>query len=377
MAESKALEAMEAEQKPSTRIRILWFNHRDIMSNNAGGAERSIMEIGRRLAKIGFDIHLASVNQGNMKAYEEIEGIKIHRSKSNIKAHISVRKTIRDINPDIIIDDMAHVVPWLSASVSKKPVIVFFHHLHARTLQGQVSKPMAFALKRIEKMYKIFYRDSIFITESETSANDLETLGIKPGNIRRILPGVDHALFKPAKKTDACSLVYFSGMRNYKRPWLAVEAFDKAKELYPDASIKVIGAGPSLNSTIEAAKRSVYTKDISFMGRISAEEVSANVSSSWVNLQTSMAEGFGVSMLEAAACGTPTIAIKAPGVSEIVERFHFGKTIESMEEFDEAFKDVCENIGKFSEEAYKSAMAFSWDACASEWASTIRSALQK
>ncbi len=94
-------------------IKLLWFNHRDIMHKRAGGAERSIIEIGSRLAQMGFSVNLYSVNDGTLRDSEYFRGIKIIRARSNIAAHISVPATIRKIKPDIIIDDMAHAVPWM------------------------------------------------------------------------------------------------------------------------------------------------------------------------------------------------------------------------------------------------------------------------
>ncbi|MGC8620294.1 MAG: glycosyltransferase family 1 protein, partial [Thermoplasmata archaeon] len=67
-------------------MRILWFAHRDIKHPRAGGAERTIYEVGRKLVKKNNEVHLVSVNPGNLLPYEIIEGIIIHRIRGNIMA---------------------------------------------------------------------------------------------------------------------------------------------------------------------------------------------------------------------------------------------------------------------------------------------------
>ena len=63
---------------------ILWFAHRDIKHPKAGGAERTIYEVGKRLTKLNIDVHLVTVNPGNLLNYENVDGIKTHRIKGNI-----------------------------------------------------------------------------------------------------------------------------------------------------------------------------------------------------------------------------------------------------------------------------------------------------
>ena len=123
--------------------------------------------------------------------YENVDGIITHRIKGNIKTHLSVRKMIKQINPDVIIDDMGHAVPWFSTWFTDKKVIVFFRHLHARSLPGQVNFFLAKIITFVEKLYPFIYKNNLFVTESDTSEIDLINLGIKKDNIVRIPPGVD------------------------------------------------------------------------------------------------------------------------------------------------------------------------------------------
>ncbi|MEM0154824.1 MAG: glycosyltransferase family 4 protein [Methanothrix sp.] len=358
---------------PNGETTLLWLNHRDIMHRMSGGAERSIAEIGSRLSRMGFSVNLYSVNDGTLKDSDYFKGIKIHRARSNIAAHISVPRVIRSVKPDVIIDDMAHAVPWFSSVFSNIPVVVYFRHMHARTIYGQLPFPQASAIKLIEKMYGKIYRDSTFVTESNSSEADLARLGIPKERIRIILPGVDHKRFKPTLKSENPSMIYFSGMRDYKRPWLAVSALSEARKKTPGVTLNVVGKGPSVQKVTEFAKAE-KKKSIIFHGRVAEKSLPQLISESWVNLNFSVAEGFGYSILEAASCGTPTIALDAYGVTETVEKYGFGKVISSMEEFGDAYSSIIENIEKYAKDVRKRSMKFSWERCANEWAKLLRRA---
>ncbi len=358
---------------PGSETTLLWLNHRDMMHKMSGGAERSIAEIGSRLSGMGFSVNLYSVNDGTLKDSDYFNGIKITRASSNITAHVSVPKLIKKVKPDVIIDDMAHAVPWLSSFFSNVPVVVYFRHMHARTISGQLPFPQASAIKLIEKAYGIIYRNSTFVTESHSSESDLVSLGIPKERIRIILPGVDHKHFHPSAKSKTPSMIYFSGMRDYKRPWLALSTLSEARKKNANAELNVVGKGPSTQKVMESAGEGKM-KGVKFCGKVPEKSLPKLISKSWVNLNFSVAEGFGYSILEAASCGTPTIALDAHGVTETVEKYGFGKAIKEIGEFVEAYASITENISKVSKDVRKRSMKFDWDRCAKEWATLLKSA---
>lgn len=351
-------------------MRILWFNHRDIRHPQAGGAELTIYEVGRRLVMGGFEMHLASVNPGNLPAEENIDGIVIHRMCGNLRAHFIAPVLIKRLKPDVIIDDMAHVVPWGSPFFTDIKVNVFFRHLHARSLPGQTREPLAQFLIWLERSYRLIYPNSAFVTETSAGMNDLIRLGIRKECIRKIPPGVDLKLFRPWRKTEKPSLVYFGGMRDYKRPWLAVEVIRMLSDI-EGITLTVIGEGSALNKMIKISRSCNLTGRISFRGHLPRDELAKVVSASWVNLHFSVTEGFGYSILEAAAAGTPTIALDAPGVSEVVSGYGLGKVVKNLNEFPLAFNDMLGNYKNWSRDVETSATSFSWDKCVEMWKELI------
>jgi glycosyltransferase involved in cell wall biosynthesis len=350
-------------------MRILWFNHRDLKHPLAGGAERTIYEVSKRLVSKGYEVNLVSVNPGGLVESEMLDGIKIVRIKGNVRAHLAVPKIIWRIKPDFIIDDLAHVVPWLSPLFTNKKVIVFFRHLHSRSLPGQVNFLFYLLLKNIEKSYRFFYRNNIFVTETETGINDLVNLGIKRNMIRRILPGVDRDMFKPCEKTKIPSIIYFGGMRDYKRPWLAVELMNQLRE--GNIKMKILGSGHSLETVTSLCKRYGLEDTIDFMGRLSNTELAKTLCESWINVHFSVTEGFGYTIIESASCGVPTLALEAPGVSEVVRGFKMGITETDIEHMALDIREIQKNYDEWSLQALDSSNVFSWENTVSHWIKLI------
>ncbi len=346
-------------------MRILWFAHRDIRHPRAGGAERTIYEVSKRLAKLNVDVNIVTVNPGNLLDYEIVDGIKTYRIRGNIRAHLSVRRMIKKIDPDVIIDDMGHAVPWCSPWFTHKRVIVFFRHLHARSLPGQVNPLLAKIISLIERMYPYIYRNNVFVTESNTSESDLIHLGIKKENIVRIPPGVDLNLFHPGEKTKNVQLVYFGGLRRYKRPEYAIKVYEDLRAEIQDLKLVVVGDGPVLNKMEDDIKYKNY--NIDFLGRIDYDKLSRIIRESWVNLHFSVTEGWGLSIMEASASGTPSVAFRVPGVVDTIKNGLNGFLVDDVNEFRDKILHIIKNEDIFVENSRKFAENFTWERTAQMW----------
>ncbi len=351
-------------------MKILWFSHRDIKNPRAGGAERTIYEVGRRLVSKGNTFIWKSVAWNNKYSEETVDGINIKREKSNLLIHLKVPNIIKNEKPDFIIDDMGHAVPFLSEDFTKIPGIVFFHHFHRRSLKGQVSLPLRMILSGLETSYPLFYRKWNFVTESNSSINDLINLGIKKERIIQIPPGVDTELFKPLKKTEFPSIVYFGGFRDYKRPWEILYLMEKLIDKNNNIKLYMVGSGPSLEKTKRICKDLHINKNVEFVGRLNYNELSKLVGSSWINIHSSLTEGFGFSVLEASSAGTPTVAYNVPGIRDVIIDGKNGYLVKdgSREEMYDKIVDIIDNYNeKWIVDSRNNALEYSWDKTAELW----------
>jgi len=351
-------------------MRVLWLNHRDIENPASGGAERTIFEISRRLTVAGCQVHLVSCGWPGSRPHSDVEGVHIDRFPGYVGPHLILPRLLHTPDrPDIVVDDLAHVVPWGSPLLSSIPGAVVFRHLHARTLSGQVGPAASWILKRIERSYPIVYRSWPFVTETRRSVLDLVHMGIPESRCRIIRPGVDTDLFKPGAKTTHPLIVYFGGLRPYKRPDHAVKAFARLRSSHADYRMVVIGSGPSLIELRELSSSLGIRDSLTFLGRIETERLADILSTAWVNLHCSTAEGWGSSVLEAAAAGVATVAYRVPGLIESVSEGESGLLVEDnqVERLAAGVEEIVANVSGWSRSSRKHAEQYDWGKATSSW----------
>lgn len=248
-----------------------------------------------------------------------ISGVQVRRYPSYLLPHIVHPLMVRfGPKPDVVVDDLAHPIPWATPSFSQLRGTAYFHHLHRRTLRGQVGRASASLLTTLEQSYRRIYANWPFVASTRSSVRDLSGLGIPETHCRVIRPGVDSELFRPGRLADSPRLVYFGGMRTYKRPAHALLAFNLLRKSGVEAELAVIGQGPALQPMRDLCTSLSLDSKVRFLGRLSEADLARVVSSAWINLHCSVAEGWGLSVVEAAACGVPTVAYKVPVLDESI-----------------------------------------------------------
>lgn len=360
--------------KSLKHVRILWLAHRDPLNPRAGGAERTIFEVCVRLVKKGHKVILLTSGWKNSTSMENLNGIEIHRFGRNIAPHLVLPVFLLKYHYDLVVNDLGHAVPWISSTVLKKYNIAFFRHLHARSLPGQVNPLLAKIITAIEKCYFIIYHNTVFVTESTTSKNDLLKLGIKENKIIINPPGVDLNLFHPSAKTHYPTLVYFGGMRKYKRPQESLFLLNSLLERIKSVDLFIIGVGSEEPSLRELACELSLTDHAIFKGRVSDTELSNIVASAWLNVHTSVTEGWGLSILEASAAGTPTVAYDVPGVKDVIEDGKNGIKIMDGDRkgLSDAAFSILSNLKTWRASSVEVASKYSWDKTAEIWENLIK-----
>ncbi|MHB8397277.1 MAG: glycosyltransferase family 4 protein [Leptospirales bacterium] len=358
-------------------MKILWLAHRDPLNPNSGGAERIIFEVSKRFVKAGIDVTILSGGWRGCMRNEQVDGITILRFGHRVGPHLTPPLALLKNKYDIIVADLGYAVPWISPILFRKKCIVSFLHMHARSLPGQVGKILAYSITAIEKLYFMVYHEPQFVTISQTSYEDLTTLGIKPNKISIINPGVNSELFKRSEKTGNPSMVYFGGMRPYKRPEEALYLLKELLKEIEDLKLTVIGDGPSKNGLERTAEELHIADHVIFTGRISDQRLAKLVSASWLNIHSSVTEGWGISIVEAASAGTPTVAYKVAGVSDSIESGINGIMVKDGDR--EALRSAALTILKEPEKWWHSSpevsRKYSWDRTAEKWQNLIQGVL--
>ena len=360
-------------------MKILWLAHHDPLNPRSGGSERTILEVASRLIGWGNEVALVTAGWKGSKARQNVNGINVIRLGNSVTLHLLLPFFLLFNRFDVIINDLGHAVPWASASFLGKNNIVFFHHLHARSLPGQVNPVLAKIITAMEKSYPMLYRVNMFVTESKTSADDLVGLGIERSMIEKIPPGVDSSIFYPSEKTPNPSIVYFGGMRRYKRPEECIYVVENLKDNTPGLKLYIVGEGPELGNLLDLVKTRGLDSVVTFLGRVDYSELGRIVASSWLNIHSSVTEGWGFSILEASSAGTPTVAYEVPGVVETIENGINGMKVKDgdREALKEAVYKILINPNELWSSSVKFAKRYSWDATSKAWYELIKAMTNK
>ena len=153
---------------------------------------------------------------------------------------------------------------------------------------------------------------------SRSTADDLAARGIPRASIRVIYNGVDSRRLTPdpAERSDSPLFVYLGRLKKYKRVDLVIKAF--AGLNLPEAALEIAGTG-DYRAPLEGLVKSLDLEErVRFLGFIPEDEKVHLLRRAWASALASPKEGWGISNLEAAACGTPVIAANSPGIRESV-----------------------------------------------------------
>ena len=302
-------------------MRILVVNWNDRENPNGGGAEVHLHEIFGRLAARGNRVDLLSSGWDDSAPRAFIDGIDVHRVGSRYTFQFKARKYFEERlkagGYDVVIEDL-NKIPLYTPRWNAPRVVGLVHHLFGATIFREAPPPMAAAVWLAERGIRFAYRNVPFQAVSESTADDLSARGIDRSAIRVIYNGIDTIFYTPAPGTRSPTPVfcYVGRLKRYKGVDLVLEAF--AKLNHPTAKLEIAGAGDYRDHLEGIADTLGLFGRVRFLGYVSAEEKRDLLRRSWASVFASPKEGWGITNLEAAACGTPVIASRSPGLRESV-----------------------------------------------------------
>jgi glycosyltransferase involved in cell wall biosynthesis len=190
--------------------------------------------------------------------------------------------------------------------------------LFGATAFREAPAPLAAAVWLSERPLASLYRDIPFEAVSKSTADDLVERGVPRDAIRVIYNGVDSDRLTPApaERSPTPLFVYLGRLKKYKRVDLVIRAF--AEVNVGSATLEIAGTG-DYRASLERLVKSLGLEDrVKFLGFISEDDKIHLLRRAWASALASPKEGWGISNLEAAACGTPVIASNSPGIRESV-----------------------------------------------------------
>jgi glycosyltransferase involved in cell wall biosynthesis len=364
-------------------VRLLLVNWQDRRNPQAGGAEIHLHEIFGRLARGGAEVTLLASGWRGAPARERVDGMDVHRAGSRhtfaVAAPLYYRRRLARRRFDLVVEAL-NKVPVFSPLWAAAPVVLLAHHLFGSTAFREASAPVAALTWLLERPLGRVYRGVPVEAISRSTADDLVQRGIAPEAIRVVYPGIDLSFFTPAeppRREPVPTFLYLGRLKRYK----GIERILRAAALLRVEGVPlrlVIGGRgdwePKLRSL--AAELGIAA-ETEFCGFVSEDRKRELFRSAWANVFPSPKEGWGMTNIEAAACGTPSIASDSPGLRESVVHGRTGLLVPhgDVEALAGAMRRVAAEPGlrdALGDGAREFARGFGWDRAADETARHLR-----
>jgi glycosyltransferase involved in cell wall biosynthesis len=302
--------------------RVLVLNERDPAHPRAGGAEIHVMEIFSRLAAGGMSVTLAASAFPGCAARGEAQGVEIWR-RGRVPSYYArvaatcARETRRG-HFDVVVDCL-NKLPFHSPLYSAAPVVALCHHLFGSTAFQQVAWPIAAGVVASERLIPLSYRNTPFVVISESTRDDLIARGIDPDRIEVQHPGIRRPEASPLPiARRGPNVIYVGRLERYKNVDLLLRAVGRVAERVPNVSLQVVGEGSDRARLESLATQLGVDQRTRFTGFIDASERDALLAGARVCVCPSSKEGWGLTVIEANAVGTPNVTSDAPGLRDSV-----------------------------------------------------------
>jgi glycosyltransferase involved in cell wall biosynthesis len=293
-------------------VRILILNWKDLAHPAAGGAEVFTEEVARALVSRGHQVTLFASAVAGRPAHETAAGVTVVRRGGRIQVYRAARRFWSE-QPrgtyDVVVDEI-NTRPFLTPRfIHDTPIVAFIHQLAREIWFYETPFPVAVLGRYVlEPWWLRAYRDVPALTVSRSSADSLRRHhGWR--DITVIPEGLASEPTPQVSKEQLPTVVFLGRLVAMKRPQHALDAFAQLRRHVPAARLWMIGDGPLLTPM-----RREPPKGVSYLGRIDGDELRDRLARAHVLVATSVREGWGLNVSEAAAYGTPAIGYGVPGL---------------------------------------------------------------
>jgi glycosyltransferase involved in cell wall biosynthesis len=224
----------------------------------------------------------------------------------------------------------------------------------------------------------IVYRNKHFVTVSPSSKAEMLQFGLIGKGIELVHNGVDLESFKPAEKSIVPIVLYLGRLKAYKSVDVLLTAFKILLDNVPDAMLIIAGSGEEEAHLKRLVSQLNLGQKVVFTGKVSEREKIELLQKSWVLVNPSFMEGWGITTIEANACGTPVVGADVPGLRDSIRNFETGYLVPHGDSHGFANK-----IGllirdrrlrlEFTNQSLQWAKNFSWDKSVNKMLAVMRS----
>lgn len=297
---------------------LVIFNWRDTKHPFSGGAEEYLLNYGRELVSRGWRVTWLTSTVKGEKKDETIEGVQIKRRGGFITKHLllPLQYILHENKHCTHIIDSENGIPFFTPLFSRKKIFLLIHHVHQDIFKKQLKPGLSYFACFLEnRVMPLIYKNKRVFVVSPSTKKEVIDLGFKEENIDIIYNTIDTNKYTPGRKPNYPIFAYLGRLTKQKNIETFIDAIPYIKKEFLNARFIIAGEGPHLKEI----KKYSNDLDINFLGFISEEEKIKLLQESYALIQPSEKEGWGITIIEANACGTPCVASDVYGLKDSVK----------------------------------------------------------
>ena len=319
----------EPKARKRNKLRILIFNWRDTKHKWAGGAEVYIYELAKRWVRDGNSVTIFCGNTGAPRN-EVLDGIQVYRRGGFYMVYLwaFIYYVFKFRGKYDVIIDSENGIPFFTPIYAREKTFLLIHHVHQEVFRKSLHWPLSWIASTLEgKVMPFVYRDTEVITVSPSSKEEIKKHKLTTKEPHIIYNGVDLNLFKPATKSKTPIILYLGRLQQYKSLDVLIKAAKLVLDKMPKVKFVIAGEGEDKTNLFRLVNSFNLQDKIKFLGKVTHEEKVKLMQQAWLFINPSLMEGWGITTIEANACGTPAIASNVPGLRDSVNNPHTGMLV--------------------------------------------------
>lgn len=284
-----------------------------ISSLEIGGAQRLLSGLLPIQKQQGIDVSLLVLKSEDNDFTKKVQNAGVPIISLNVKSFrnpflaFKVRSIIKDY--DVVHTHLVHALYICSlAARGLKIKLIYTEHSTSNNRRGKAY------VRPIEKF--IYGRYNKLISISQQTQDALQNW-LQSNDTRFIVinNGVDTKAFSNIhKEVIPKSLIMVSRFASSKDQETVIRAM---KDLDEDVTLRFVGDGENLEHCKKVVKEVGVGNRVQFLGVRS--DVAELIAESYIGIQSSNWEGFGLTAVEIMACGKPIVATNVNGLKQVVE----------------------------------------------------------
>jgi glycosyltransferase involved in cell wall biosynthesis/O-antigen/teichoic acid export membrane protein len=346
-----------------TRVHILVLTDRDWTHPQGGGTGTNLYGQVSRWLGWGHRVTVIASGYPGCEVRERLGDLTIHRvgGRSTVFPR-AIWRQWRGLVPDAdVMLEVVNGITFLTPIWSRTPRVTLVHHIHRDHYvreMGTAGRVAAWVLETAP--LKLLYGDSRFLTISNAAAHDIAGHGIPRERIEMNYIGVELDAFRPGARSEQPMLLYLGRLKRYKR----IELLFDVLEQIPEATLEMAGEGDHSEVLEHEIARRGLAPRVLMHGHVSEEKKLELFQRAWVNMTASSAEGWCLTVMEAAACSTPSVAMAVGGLPESIVDGETGLLAQTPDELVEKTRMIVEDAelrDRLGDAARERVQEFTWD----------------